>query len=618
MAFASPFAMPGAFHFERPNLGGVNGVHPEVFRPPPTSPSASSSVYGLAKSTSSLLSESSAANATPAPVSNSKRKRASREPTPLREWTLAEGDEGFVVGGRGSYFDAASPVDGSRAELRYTLAGQIDTPAGAAARAGHENMEDSAYSDIEYRRALGPKKAHPEFDDVSPVHNSNQQFTSSQASQQSSQSTIDGWSRFALDTIGGVVGKVLEFCKTTSFRGFYAGGGKGYSLDGSSQERRTDAVDPADPILDDSIWHDEKSTRVGSTLPGAFPYLGPTSGFAAMPIQSNGYARSTAWKDTPGNDDDTPSRPSAKRRQLSSEIPLPATGRGQAGGGGGDDLRRNWVMVNDPVNSQRQRQQPQLHQQERRATRTPRQSYASASSLASPHHHSRYSISGASSTPRRISVPVSRLNSGLTTPSLGGQRPSARGVSHAGSPALSSRAAASTANTRSSPTPVPPTPPATGGGSRIPLPAGNNGNSSRPSSRHSVRGPPAVSISRIPAPLALQTGGASFERGSRPSTPTARSSAGGGHNRTPSGASAAGMRRQPLSQEAVVESSPRLDAEARALAARRIATEREHGKRVDRLNRAVQDMIREASETLNSGVQVLGGDDAGIWEDEWE
>lgn len=61
------------------------------------------------------------------------------------------------------------------------------------------------------------------------------------------------------------------------------------------------------------------------------------------------------------------------------------------------------------------------------------------------------------------------------------------------------------------------------------------------------------------------------------------------------------MRRAP---EDVVHDSPRLDAEARQLAQRKIASEREATARVDAFNGRLLDMIRQGREALGSTVEV--------------
>lgn len=72
--------------------------------------------------------------------------------------------------------------------------------------------------------------------------------------------------------VAGVAGRVLEFCRTAAFQGFFAGGGAGYQWKGASLETKDG--------LEKSTWNqvDEKdlgcwrdSGGVGTPVPGHFP-----------------------------------------------------------------------------------------------------------------------------------------------------------------------------------------------------------------------------------------------------------------------------------------------------------------------------------------------------------
>ncbi|KAI1073466.1 hypothetical protein F5B20DRAFT_514653 [Whalleya microplaca] len=512
MSFGPQVFMPGAFHFEAPNGGAsLSGVNPGIFRPP-ISPSASSSVY-LGRSTGSLNSDAS----TPAP--NVKRKRHA----PFNDWSMMS-DAGSSARGSG----ASRRISGG--ESRYVLAGRIETPTGGAAQRNMGNMEDSVYSDVDYRHTLGPTHTR---DSLQSPNDSPQ--IRPQAPQTS------GWNFFAMSAIGGVVGKVWEFCKAGAFRGFYAGGGKGYEMDaaakqGSSQSQGHVWCNEHDiPTLPDDSY---------SSVPGGFP-------------QSD-YSPFYYEQETP---ESTPPRP-AKRRQLMSDA-APS-----------DEIRRNWVMVNDPTDSRR------------------RPSISSSSASRAPTRH----VSNpkpATPVSRRINKPISRLN---TTPGLN-RRPSSR-VSHAGSVSLSNREPASFASPRPS--------------SVVPHASA----ASAPSSRLPVPSRPQTPVNRSPTRLSQQP-----SRIPSPSpTPYSKQSS---HRRTHSSASgasaASGKMRSRASVHEFEESSPRLDAEAKNLAAKRLRAEREADLRINDFNARLQDMIRQGKEALGTKVDVeIDGDDGGMdtWEDE--
>ncbi|RAL61269.1 hypothetical protein DID88_010348 [Monilinia fructigena] len=114
---------------------------------------------------------------------------------------------------------------------KYRLAGGLDTP-----QADIQNRElerESDYGDIKYRRELSDVKESFEMDG----------------------NDSGGWIKPALNVVGGVVGKVWEFCKMgVAFKGFQAGGGNGYVFGTTT---------PIAPVaMDDSkenVWEDEKS-----------------------------------------------------------------------------------------------------------------------------------------------------------------------------------------------------------------------------------------------------------------------------------------------------------------------------------------------------------------------
>ncbi|KAI1875121.1 uncharacterized protein JN550_002550 [Neoarthrinium moseri] len=489
MSCGPQIMMPGTFHFEAPNgAAPLGGVHAGVFRPP-ISPSASNSIY-LAQSTGSLHSDP----ATPAFKVKRKRPEA-RQSTTLNHHPC--------MGADGTSYER--PQGARRASsgqgMRYTLGGHIETPNGAAQRQlGH--MDNSIYSDVDYRRALGSKRSHEDL--CSP----------------SSRDTADpvaavGWSRLAFNTIGGVVGKVWEFCKEGAFRGFYAGGGKGYEMQPAASEGRP--------------WCNEHDLPTLPEIPGGFP--------------DSDYAPFCYERETP---ESTPP-PAPKRRQILDGTP-------------NDELRKNWVMVGDPADKKSHPLDPSL------ATKTP---------PARP------------SLNRRISKPVSRLNN----PSLGGRQ--ADRVSHAGNATLSNRQPASYASPRSPASIDRPSTP-----SRLPVPA-------RQDSPHTFSPRSSQQQSRIPSPS--------------PYSPR-------GHRRNHSTASAASAtsvgrlkKRESTAHELIQESSPRLDAEAKRMAMRRLKREQETDARISDFNSKLMDMIRQGKEALGTTVEVDGDIDfAGGGPDLWE
>ncbi|KAK7997512.1 hypothetical protein PG989_005552 [Apiospora arundinis] len=500
MPFGPQIAMSGAFHFEAPNgASPVSGVHAGVFRPP-MSPSASS--Y-LTKSTGSLMSDAS----TPATYVNRKRQRPG-EATPTH-------NNGVMNGGNfGNGIMGQRRISGGR-EIRYTLGGQIETPNGMVQRQlGGGDMESSTYSDIDYRRALGSNNTHDEFE--SPP--SGQNRTDLPMEQQSTQA--NGWSTFAFNAIGGVVGKVWEFCKTGAFRGFYGGGGRAFDAQ-------------ANPLPGHEQIYQTPAEYDHGAAPGGFP--------------DSDYAPFYYEHDTP----DTTPPPAAKRRQISAGMP-------------NDELRKNWVMVNEAAE-----------------TPTP------------PIQLSRPALQSRPSLPRRISKPVSRLSPAMN------RRHSGR-ISHAGSSSINCREPASFASALASPRT-----------SLLPV---------------AIRQPqspalfsPSPRQSRIPSPSPH------MQRGSHRRNHSAASAASVGSMATPATVGkvapvSSGKRRETLGEG---NNSPRLDPEVQHMVARRQREERAADARINDFNARLQEMIRQGKEALGTTIEVdgdmdyTGGGAADHWEDEY-
>ncbi|SPN98487.1 uncharacterized protein DNG_01532 [Cephalotrichum gorgonifer] len=492
----SHFHIPGSFE---PHT--LSGVHPGVFLPP-TSPSGSTYLPAT-----SILPEA------PAP----KRKRAeTRESTPTSARDSGAG--------------------------RYVLAGQIDTPGGVGA--GSEGLGESVFSDVAYRRRLGPGEKEQTAEER------------------------DGWKKAAIGAIGGVVGRVWEFCSGAAFKGFYAGGGRGFAMAG--QEEREEGT-PLQTLPARNGWGSEAETR-NFEVPAATPSrtfeaderrrldLNPARTFEP----DDGRVR-----DSP---DSTPSHHTAKRRHIN------------------DEVGRNWVMVDDP--GRRSRTGTPLGRRNRNST-------ASASSA------------------RRINVPVSRLGSGYppksTAKSPAGQARRATAhsrVSHAGSPGLSAREPASFATQRS---PVYP---------EFEQPRASSRAQLSPSRSQFSPSRTPLSPSRIP----LSAGRMGHRRAE---SMTGASGGRKGHARTgslsdvglspvlspPSSSAPPGAGTGSVGRKSV--GSPRLDPEARELAARRAKEERDADVRIAAFNARLKDMIREGREALGTKFEVeVEGDDGDAWMDD--
>lgn len=534
MAFASEFHMPGAYRFADGQTPTGQPLSHTMVRPP-MSPSASSSVYNLAKSTGSLYSDMSMATPITPGANSTKRKRTrARESTPMTDWMNMDGAG-----------DARDDGD----KIRYTLAGQIETPGTAPLSAGGI-LDESMYSDVNYRRELGPKRGRDEME--SPASNTAQ---------------TGGWSTLALHTIGGVVGKVWEFCTTGAFRGFHAGGGKGYEMGGIAGQETQEGEKSG------TTWPNEQSLPTpftdngipssGPNLPGNFP----KSDYTYFPD----YNEMSSAENTP--------RPAAKRRQVSHSKETK------------DDLIRNWVIVDErespAATSTQQVQKPA-------PTTTTATSFTRPTSRASarPSLRSapRYSTPTTASS-RRINVPVSRLSNTPQAISNNKRTPLRPSTSHREPSFVPRSPAASTASFRAAS-------PALASPSRIPLPTNPSGIGLNPFARPSTAN---QSQSRLPSRPSSR---ASLSHCASP-LPTQPPR---GHRRNHSNASAGSVsspiaRRKTLG-ESVQVNSPRLTAEAKQLATKKMLADREADVKMEVFNMRLMDMIRQGKEALGTTVEV--------------
>ncbi|KAL7934310.1 hypothetical protein V8C35DRAFT_280060 [Trichoderma chlorosporum] len=499
-----------------------DGVHPGLFRPP-VSPSSSTDYL----SSSPFATESS-------------KRKWSRSSVPRVQ--------------TGSFFEDVYMDSAPRA---YALAGQLHTPVlgpspdDADADAA---MDESMYSDSDYRRALGTKRSRDETDDDSsgptPL------FTQPEPEQPTQ---TGSWGSFAFSTIGGVVGRVWEFCKAGAFKGFYAGGGTSYKMtsagvsvdetgsngdqtfyfQGSGQGQQLQQY--PQPSRDYRFGGRERARRGLEQLPKRSHYSSIN--------QNAGYDSSY------DSGASTPTGPAPKRRRHTEN---------------GGELGNNWVMVQENGRETE--------------TRTPRK--LPSLPRASPRHR-------ALPTPvadHRMGPPSSFSTS--TTSSPAPLRPASRAASRPGSRMsdvnslrpLQSASAASFASFKAVSVPSAPSVPKPPVVSRIPVKANTS------------------------AVLASSAALSTLEQGRRRRhtvvPPSTEQSAGSGRRRRDSVASVATSRANEI------DASPRLDAEARKLATRRQMEERDADERMSAFNKQLQDMIRQGREALGTTIEV----DAS-WED---
>ena len=193
---------------------------------------------------------------------NSNRKRSRYESTGPSAPYLATPNE-LSVTPLGPAIHSPLPF----VNTRYRLAGGLDTPTAGIASSFERDISDQGYRRGRRWSNAGNAASESYF----PYFPSALARESNGRSRGSaSESLRGGWGTVLVTALGGVAGKVWEFCTAGAFRGFYAGGGRGYAMNGpnhdlkpiASNERKTEP------------GNDCTSQRVVTTLGGGFPKSG--------------------------------------------------------------------------------------------------------------------------------------------------------------------------------------------------------------------------------------------------------------------------------------------------------------------------------------------------------
>lgn len=251
--------MPGAFGFDTslPPKLDVDVRAKSLFFQPPKTPSASIS---LRKSTPSLSNRDTR--------SSTSRKRSRHESydhsTAMSSQSHAWSN--MAVSSSSETPGAMSPMP--FVNSRYELAGGLDTPTAVISSAmdhGDDNYRQTP--DLYLRGGRGIRGYDPGSDSYFPHASSALAREGNGRARLQAQPGIRGLGRVVY-TFVGAAGKVLQFCKTAAFNGFYAGGGQGYELKPPSQSMDGGHSIWQDIETDDPSpsWELEKSL-----IPGRFP-----------------------------------------------------------------------------------------------------------------------------------------------------------------------------------------------------------------------------------------------------------------------------------------------------------------------------------------------------------
>ncbi|KAF7914576.1 uncharacterized protein EAF01_000982 [Botrytis porri] len=299
--------MPGTFGLDSPSPQHdvpIAGSKSNIYLPPSTpSASATSSLY-LFDTQSTTSTDLLNAGGT---MVGRKRMRDSfpHEYGYERGNQFEEGDSNLATPGSPMPF----------VNTKYRLAGGLDTP-----QAERQNREmgmgrESDFGDTKYRRELSDVKETFEAEGEGQLYRDENGRPRIRG--QPKEDEKRGWIKPMVNVVGGVVGKMWEFCKMgVAFKGFQAGGGNGYVFGSTTPIEPTFTDEPKN-----DMWEDEKSP--GTPVPAGFPMSGMVENYMDRNHVSP-------------QQETTPPRP-AKRRQTSFTAQSTP-----------DDMSRNWVVVPPP------------------------------------------------------------------------------------------------------------------------------------------------------------------------------------------------------------------------------------------------------------------------------
>jgi hypothetical protein len=186
--------------------------------------------------------------------------------------------------------DCASPPP--LVNTTYTLAGGMDTPT-QAVESYFDRNELNDLGVTRRRRATSTTRRSVETMEIPAMLGGDRNGHGRPLSSPNG-TPSQSWGRFVAGIVGGVAGKVWEFCRVGSFTGFYAGGGKGYNM----ERRPADA----DMMESPSIWEDvnqshtsDRFERSATPIPGEYPVDDDIEWTASRPAKRQHTESGSGW-----------------------------------------------------------------------------------------------------------------------------------------------------------------------------------------------------------------------------------------------------------------------------------------------------------------------------------
>jgi hypothetical protein len=215
---------PDFDHSTRPSLHlTTTNARPPLFLPP-TSPSATTSLSKSQPSNLQLAAKSELASRKRVRHNDYSSGSALMTPRQNSSWTKI----GSPSARSSAIYspDVESPA--AFINTTYSLAGGLDTP--SAARLDSEERRETDIRELDYRLNRMTRTTRRESTSYSPRTPALAAHGTKVGRKRARSSDQLGWGRAVVDLVGGVAGRVLNFCWNSAFRGFQAGGGPAYRL----------------------------------------------------------------------------------------------------------------------------------------------------------------------------------------------------------------------------------------------------------------------------------------------------------------------------------------------------------------------------------------------------
>lgn len=160
----------------------------------------------------------------------------------------------------------------------YRIAGGLDTPSALNAQIEEDSHEFDYEIDCRPSRYNSQNSSQP-TDSYFPQTPALKENGKNKRQLSPPSPPMKGWGKAVWAVTGGFAGKVFNFCWNTTFKGFYAGGGNGYTLDLGTPSVATKtwvAVDSKDDVFhNDYNGSSRRGVRESTPVPGGFPEDGP-------------------------------------------------------------------------------------------------------------------------------------------------------------------------------------------------------------------------------------------------------------------------------------------------------------------------------------------------------